>query len=305
MTNKGVSSDAFLLVILAIIAVISIIFIFPLIREMGNVSEDLSNYHICRDGNIASVKSRVKLFDWVVAEQGVKHCRTERVNVPTGKEFETISKKMVQCWDMYLNGKEEIFQTQDANYCAFCSVLEFDDKGKSLNGLTGYLADNYVPATGEKYLQYLTEIEVTNNNKKEFYNFDLQNKLPFDTSKNLAVMFVMYKDAYPTSITNGQIISQPSVLTAWGGTAVAATATFIVNGISYVAGLGLCSTLVGCGAGIILVGTAGGLTGYLIGSDRSADWRAKLLVTEYDKQKLEQLKCTQLEGLDYLKIQKK
>lgn len=299
MTRKGVSADAFWLVMVAILTIIGILFIFPFIKETKEISEDLTDYHICRDGNIAVVKSRVKLLDWVVAEQGVKHCRTERVKVSKDKEYETIAKKMALCWDMYLQGKEEVFETEDASYCAFCSVLEFENKEKSLNELTGYLADNYVPSTETKYIKYLTEIEVNDKNKKEFENFDLQNKLPYDTSKNLAVMFIMYKDAYPS------LINQPSALTAWGGTAVATAAGFIITGVSYVAGLGLCSTLVGCSAGIILIGSAGGVSGYLIGSDISAKWRAKIMLTEYEQQKLEQLKCTRLEGLDYLKIQKK
>ena len=56
--------------------------------------------------------------------------------------------------------------------------------------------------------------------------------------------------------------------------------------------------LVATGAGI----GAGAGTGHLIGSDRSADWDAKILVWEYENDKLEQLQCTRLEGKDYLQM---
>ena len=299
MRKKG-AAQAISIIIVAALAVIGLVLLFPLFGKTKTVSEDITDYQICKNGNIGVVKTRVKLFDWVIAEQGVKHCRTERVKVSSGKEYETIAKKMALCWDEYLQGKEPVFITEDNNYCAFCSVLEFDDKSKKLNELSKYLSDTKMPGSENKYMQYLSEIEATGDKKTQLDNLELQNNLFVDASKSLAVMFVMYKDAYPKSVIN-----QPQTLTAFGGTAVGTVAGVTVMGLSYIAGLGLCSTLVGCSAGAFLIAGASGMSGYIIGSDRSEDWRARILVTEYDKQKLEQLKCTQLEGLDYLRIQKK
>jgi hypothetical protein len=240
----------------------------------------------------------------VIAEQGIKHCRTERVKISKGKEYETIAKKMALCWSQYLEGKEELFETKDANYCAFCSVLEFEDKNQKLNSLLKYLNENVEKSSGKKFIDYLSEIEVTGDKKSKLDNLELQNNVFIDTSKKQALMFVMYKDAYPSGI------GQPMGLTVSTG-AVAGALTGVSLGIYYLGAAALCVNplaFVGCfvSAGLIALGAGtGATTGYLIGSDTSSNWRAKILMTEYDKQKLEQLKCTQLEGVDYLKIQKK
>lgn len=299
MTNKA-ASQVFWIIITAVILTLGLILLFPLFGETKNLAEDLTDYRICKDGNLAMVKTRIKFFDWVVAEQGVKHCKTERVKIRAGNEYEAIANKMALCWDSYLEGKEEVFETNDANYCAFCSILEFEDKNKKLNDLSKYLANNRPKGKEQKtYIEYLTDVEVTSNNKEAIENLDLKDSIEIDASKKYAVAFVMYKDAYP-SLTN-----LPKGLTALGGTSVGAISGFTLMTLSYFGGLGLCSTFIGCSAGIFLITGASGLSGYLIGSDRSADWRARILLTEYDKQKLEQLKCTRLDGLDYLKIQKR
>ena len=289
------------MIIMAAFTVIALIFLLSFLGETKTFSENLADYQICKDGNIGVVKTRVKLFDWVLAEQGVKHCKTEKVQVPKGKEYETIAKKMALCWDEYLEGKEELFETKGANYCAFCSILEFEDKSKKLTGLSKYLSDTKISGSGQTYLKYLSEIEVSADKKTQFENLELQNGVSIETSKKQAVMFVMYKDVFPGGI------GQPRGLTMFGG-ATAGAVTGVGLGLYYLGAAALCTTLLGCFAsfGLIALGTGtGGTAGYLIGSDRSADWRARILLTEYDKNKLEQLKCTRLEGLDYLKTQKK
>lgn len=300
MNNKGVSEGMWFAMV-GILTILSLLFISQLFGKTKEASEDLTDYRICKDGNRGIIQARLKLLgDWVIAEKGIKHCRTEPVNVKKGQEYETIAKKMSLCWDEYLEGKEALFKTKDNDYCAFCSVLEFEDKNKKLNQLSKYLSNNKASATGEKtYMEYMTGIESKENKITHLENLELDN-LNIDTSKKLAVMFIIYKDAYP-----GSIINQPQTLTAFGGTAAGTVIGTVAVGLSYIGGLGLCSTIIGCSAGAFLIAGAGGASGYLIGSDRSEDWRAKILVTEYDKQNLEQLKCTQLEGLDHLKIQEK
>ena len=303
MKNKG-AAQAFWIVIIGALTVLGLILLFPLFGKTRALAEDLTDYHKCRDGNIGVVKTRFEVFDWVIAEQGVKHCRTERVKISAGKEYETIANKMALCWSQYLEGKEALFKTEDNNYCAFCSVLEFEDKNKKSNGLLKYLNDNIEKSSGKKYIDYLSEIEVTGDKKTQLENLELQNNVFIDTSKRQTIIFVMFKDVSPSGI------GQPRGLTVSAG-ATAGALTGIGLGLYYLGAAALCVNPlapVSCiaSAGLIAFGIGtGATTGYLIGSDRGADWRAKILVTEYDKQKLEQLKCTQLEGVDYLKIQKK
>ena len=297
--DKEAVAQGFWIIMLAAITIIGLLFTLNLFGKTKDVSETLVDYHICREGNRGVVKTRFQVFDWVLAEKGVKHCKTEQVKVKKDKEYDTIAKKMALCWNEYLEGKEAVFKTQDANYCAFCSVLEFEENNKQLNGLSKYLIETKYQPTGKSYMEYFSEVKVVKEQANFLENLELNN-VNIDTSKKLAVMFVMYKDAYPDSLIN-----QPRTFTAGAGTAIAGASGIFATAISYIGGLGLCSTLVGCAAGAILIGGAGGMTGYMIGSDRSEDWRAKILVTEYDKEKLSQLKCTQLEGEDYLKLPEK
>ena len=297
---KRAAAQIFWVLMIAGITIIGLLFTVNLFGKTKELSKDLTDYEICRDGNYGVAHSKFKVFDWVVAEQGVKHCRTEQVPVPKGKEYETITKKMVICWDEYLQGKEPVFETKDNNYCAFCSVLEFEDKDQKLSGLSAYLASNKPLGSGKTYLNYLSEIDTQGDQLAQFENLELSNNVFIDTSKKLAIMFVMYKDAYP-GLSN-QPRTKLSIISGAGGAVVGAGL-----GLYYLGSAALCLTVIGCAASISLItlGTGVGATsGFLIGSDRTEDRRARLLVTEYNKEKLKQIKCTQLEGYDYLKIQK-
>jgi len=284
-------------VLAAVIALAGFLILARFIGRIGEDTENLADYRTCLDGNRLAVQTRAKIMGHVFAEQGVKHCKTERVKVKAGSEYGTIAKKMGICWDMYLQGKEELFETKDSNFCAFCSVLEFEDKTKRLYGLTKYLSETDMPGTQDKkYIEHLFDIKINEKDKKPINDFDVQNGYYIDTSKKLAVMFVMYKDAYPNSIANaGQ------GLTTFLGAGSAATISLV--GWPVAAAFGFCGPLgLVCGASAILLVGAGGNIGYLVGSDISANWRSRILVTEYNKEKLKELKCTQLEGTDYLKV---
>lgn len=309
--SKKAASQTMWMVVIAILTVISLLIIFPLFNKTKEISEDMTDYRICKDGNRGVVFTRVNLQNWVIAEQGVQHCRTEKVKVASGKEYETIAKKMALCWDEYLEGKEELFETKDNNYCAFCSVLDFEDKTKKLNGLAKYLNENKLPNDNEKtYMSYLSGIEAKGDDKKKIENLELQSNAFIDTSKQQAVMFVMYKDAYPG------LINQPQgALMFFGGAGGAVLGGLVGTGLGiyYLGAAALCVNPlapISCIAGVALftVGVTAGAgipisAGYLIGSDRSADWSAKILVTEYNKQQLGKLNCARLEGYDYLKIE--
>src|SRR3989344_5619443 len=253
--NKEGAAQGVLIVIIAALTVIGLILLFPLFGKTKTLSEDITDYQICKDGNIGVAKTRLKLFDWVIAEQGVKHCRTERVKVSSGKEYETIAKKIALCWDEYLEGKQEIFETKDNNYCAFCSVLEFEDKSKKLNELSKYLSDTKIAGSEKKYMAYLSEIEAIGDKKTELENLELKNNVFIDTSKSLAVMFVMYKDAYPSGV------GQPTGLTMLGG-GTAGALTGVGLGLYYLGSAALCTTIIGCFASVSLIalGTGAGAT---------------------------------------------
>ena len=130
MHKRSEISDGIWVVLSAIIAVVGLLLLFPLIGETKEVTESLTDYQICKDGNLLKAKNKIKAIDWINKEEGVNHCTTQQVLVPKDKEYETITKNMALCKDQFLLGTEEVFPSKDANYCAFCSVLEFEDQSK-------------------------------------------------------------------------------------------------------------------------------------------------------------------------------
>jgi hypothetical protein len=60
---------------------------------------------------------------------------------------------------MYLQGKKEIFDTEDNNYCVVCSRLEFEKKTE-ISGFTEYLNSRNAPLKDETYLEYLSGVHI-------------------------------------------------------------------------------------------------------------------------------------------------
>ena len=300
MQNKKAISAFFQFLIIFVVIIAAAIIYLVWLKDFRIHSENLADYTICKNSNLENAKLKLKVpyTNQVLDERkdiiGNK-CKTEYVPVPEGRELDTIARKMARCWDMYLEGKEEIFETSDNNYCAICSVLTFDNK-KEMKGLTQYLIGNDISGNNKKYFNYLNSIIVTNDVLHEIENSHLNDLHTIDTSKSQAVIFTMYKDAYPGSWTG-----YSSTASAVGG----ATAGPILTTLAVVTGYGLCSTGVGCLIGAFLVGVGGGgAIGYAIGSGYGPDMNTKVLLWPYSNEDLSKLDCTMLEGKDRLDIKK-
>lgn len=285
-------------VIVALAVVIGFALIYFIwLKDVRMFGEKLSDYEICKFSNIENAKLKLKLNNQVIDERKGNKCKTEYIDVPKGKELDTIARKMAGCWDQYLEGKERLFETEDSNYCAFCSVLTFEDK-KQLGGLTSYLIEKEAPDKGSrKYYQYMTRNVITNDVFQEIENSHLKDLDTIDTSKPQAVIFIMSKVVNP-----GSLIGQSSIKAGTYGSAVGG----VLGGLAMV-GLGLCSSFTAgvCALGIPLIGAVTGSgAGYMIGSNYNPDIDTKVLLWPYTKEDLDNLKCTKLEGKDNLEIKK-
>ena len=304
MINKKADSLGFqFIVVLAITIIFAFMYLFWL-NDFRIFGENLGDYTICKDSNIENAKLKLKIDNQVIQERKGNKCKTEYLNVPKGKELEQTAKKMAACWDIYLEGKEELFDTEDNNYCAICSVLTFEDK-KQVSGLTKYLTEHDAPGKGKKYYQYLTRTVVTNDIFNEIENSHLNDLHTIDASKPLAVIFTMDKNVHPGNLLTGQ----SSIVTAAEGAALGG----IIVGLSVKLGFGLCvvGLAPGCIAGAFIVTTGtvlgvgiGAASGYMIGSNYRPNTDTKILLWSYTNKDLSQLKCTMLEGKDRLDIKK-
>ncbi|MFH1399606.1 MAG: hypothetical protein ABIG95_05850 [Candidatus Woesearchaeota archaeon] len=228
-------------------------------------------------------------------------CSTNYLKVGSNDPEEikkTIADEMVGCWNQYGEGNIELFDTKDNNYCVVCSRIEFE-RDVEINRFVPFLISNKVPfekfdisedKMGQRstYYDYLMAVDYSHKIASSYPNSKLESHDSFTTNYPLAVMFVMAKDAYPG--IQGIEANKPVMAVASGSGGL-----LIGSGI----GLALCVTTAGIGCGIIaIIGGAGGLlsgaAGYMVGSDRNADWDARIVLWDYNN--LKDLDCTFLEA---------
>ncbi len=315
--NRKADELGFQTIVVILIILIGFILAFKWIPTFKEVYKNNMDYELCKDSNLANAKLKLTVpgTNQILTEREGNKCKTEYVKAPEDGEIPFIAKKMVNCWDMYLEGKADLFETADNNYCAFCSVIDFENKDARLEGLPSYLLKNEVKGTGKTYYEYLTSITVKKDTLAQYENSPLS-KLKIDTSNPAAVVFVSAKNANPGSLT-GQSSAVEGGVSAGVGAGVG-TVIGAIAGYSIVTGLGLCTTVVLClfGGGLVAFGTilttgtviggAGGATAYgmAVGANYAPDRDSKILLIPYEKNTLEKLKCTRLEGQDYLEIKK-
>src|SRR3989338_825331 len=296
MFKKKAEKMAFQFLVVFMITLVAGTLFILYIKGIEKASSGITDFSICKDSNFANAKLKIK--NSLINEGLGNKCTTEYVTAPKGKEIPFIANKMAGCWEMYLEGKEDLFETSDNTYCAFCSVITVKDK-KTLHGLTDYLLKESYPPKRMKYYDYLTRTSVTNDEMRSYENSDIKKLDALETSSPLAVIFVMGKNAYPGSPI------EMSKTTFYGG---GGTLAFL-GGMSIAGGIAACATFIGCPAGLAfikigLVTAGAGLgvtgTGYLIGSNYNPDRETKVLLLPYTKESLNSLKCTRLEGQDRL-----
>ena len=288
---------AFQVIVVLVIAIAFALIYFFWLGDYRESGENLSDYQICKSSNFENAKLNLKIDNWAIQERSGNKCKTEYLKVPKEQELNLIARKLAECWDQYLEGRETLFDTEDNNYCAMCSVLTFEDK-KELKGLTSYLMDNAAPGTGgKKYYEYLNRIIVKKENMEEVENAELLGNITsISTDVPLAVMFVEGKDVNPGSLTGASSIEQASI-----GTAVGAVAGGLV-----LVGAGACATLIGCTVGAVFIGVGAGVAGFLTGSGYNPDVDERVLLWRYTNEDLAKanFNCTILEGQDSLEVRK-
>lgn len=279
-TKKGVG--AFGAIGIAVLATIILIIVLVFSKNVMDSAEQVGRVETCkRSVEFASIKLNSELGDLtnIYGNKVDLECSTEYINYnleePEAAK-EIIADKMVECWDMYGRGEKEIFDTKDNTFCVVCSRLTFSEEFE-MNDFPLFLKENVAPFKGGKtYEEYLIKTDEINYEAVEL-NPGMEETMIIDYP--VAIMFIMDKDAYPGSpVEAGKIMSTP-----------------IGIGAGIIGGLALCVTGVGCGPGIFILATAvGGTGGYLLGSDTSAEWDAKILMWDYEK--LNELDCTYMES---------
>lgn len=307
LKKRGFVSGVMVSIIIVLIAGVVLLTIIPdVILRQGDM---LANQERCRQSiklnrltkiHVAGITGDVLRF--IVDSYGNRvelECSTSYLTVKdedAEKQKGKIARAMAECWSMYGEGREEIFDTADAQFCAVCSRMEFEHPQK-LNGFTRYLADNNVsPVKPVSYYNYMTGVQVDSTGISSYENNKIEDIDVIDTSRPQAVLFVMEKNANPGGIGISSIESTFFGGTIGGASAAIGTALLLtsVTGISLctVSTLGICTFAIAVGGTVGMAG--GGALGYMLGSHRTADWNSYMVVWPYDN--LSELECTFLES---------
>lgn len=286
MKKKAITTSVIMYVVLALFVLFVIIIFIGTVKEG---QEKLLTKETCKRSveTISATKLRVKgfqLFDKFGSPQTL-NCATQYLTAGAGQEKKVLANAMFDCWDEFGQGKKEIFDTAKGNYCVVCSRVEFTNKGE-VTEFTKYLIETKIPGTEKTYFNYLNNVEMKNANLiAEYENSNLKGKDNIDTTKPIAVVFVMAKT--PTN-------------SWWQGSVIGALVggTIVIGSIVLLPFTGGASSVL-TSVGLILIGggaAVGGTAGYFTGSAHGVtDWGASLLIWPYDDlNKLD--KCTVLEG---------
>lgn len=93
-------------------------------------------------------------------------CPVEYITIPDTNENDQrrmIADAMYRCWYNYGEGNIKLFSANDQKFCAICSLIQFEDKEDSLDGLPYWLMTQKVPLKREGH--YPTYYEFICGNK--------------------------------------------------------------------------------------------------------------------------------------------
>jgi len=206
-----------------------------------------------------------------------------------------VADELYTCWNQWGEGKLELFKAEDSVFCAVCSVIEFDTKDRKIPGLLTTLNSRVIPGGGMSYFEYLSGVQVTEGIQGKLDEMAASQQDVIDTSQDMSIVFTYAKDAR-VSKNEGLI---------WGlgiGSAIGLVAGGILAIVFLPAGVAVLSVTIisastvaitTAAATTLAAGAAGGLIGYQLGHDTSANWDARIIAVPYNRDQLQdRLKCT-------------
>ncbi|MFW6311947.1 MAG: hypothetical protein ACOC1K_06910 [Nanoarchaeota archaeon] len=295
--KKGEIAREFLGRLIIIMLVLSIVLVF--VNKWQDATNDAARATNCK----ASVKANAALhLKGVELSKRINevNCPTQEIVIEKKTEDEEIKRiiadSMAECWDMYGEGKLELFGDEGI-YCAVCSYIEFEEKDKEIEGFYEYLQKQKMSnskLTYQEFLQgYETEIikeDLENLDTSEFDN--LADTTTLSTNQNLSTIFLYakgekyYKQVYERLMTpsGAMTVGMGSVSLVSGG--IAAGLAIIGSGGSIL----VLATGAAIISGIVAVGSA--VYNYFFTDGVNAQWMSFVVLKEYNQNELEKLGCT-------------
>ncbi|MBU1199455.1 MAG: hypothetical protein KKF46_06475 [Nanoarchaeota archaeon] len=292
MNKKGFAMSKLVgIIVLLILLVVFVMFIIDVNKKSLRMVEDSE----CK----ASILTHTILIE-ASGEALVTdiYCPTKYYTIPKSNEKESkryIADSLKTCWGTWGRGQIQLFKGE-GYFCHICSVIDFNQKNKQIEGLTEYLLTTKV--NDEKfndltYMDYLTG-DIEEKASPEFIQQVQQNTAlkVLDSSKTYATMFVYAKgddymqDFYEKLNTYYQTKQDAKAWSAYYGSLGGATAGILTAAIIGATG-GAAAVVVGAGA---VLGAIGGAIIDALKS-KGVEWVSMVIFEEYTAENLKQIGC--------------
>lgn len=199
-------------------------------------------------------------------------------------------------WDMMHNGRLEMFsgRTGDETYCVITHNFRFSNdlknvKGHKVDGLLNYLQDTNIPKkqTTDPDVKYMDYLKCYNSAK--FYEPNPTGSFQF------ADYEINTQEEYGLMFTYGKVGHLHKVWTAGTGAAVGTVAggvAGLVTVLMLIPEPTMATKVLGIAIGTIAGVTGGGVAGYNLGSDDSAQWEACMTLFPFNNETLDKFECS-------------
>lgn len=228
------------------------------------------------------------------------NCPTKQIVVDSSNEndiYYTIAEDMKFCWDLFGKGQYDLYD-EKTTFCHICSVFEFQDDKKSLDGLNNYLYQKKVYSGGPSYLSYLSGFTSEDYFEEvgEFNPEIIQGNV-IDTNKLYSTIFVYTKGE--SEFKKISSLAYDFVDTKSGRLSLGAGVTSAI-GVVFIAQVGVASVAALVAAPVILaIGAVAGVAGvvtYSMNEDVNPEYASILLFREYNQKEINDLGCDYILG---------
>lgn len=255
--------------VVGLLVVFSLMLVLMLfLAKIDKIKDEKLGKSICKVSVDVYSKSRLIGADFA----SEINCPTKRLSIPDS-DVEMIMNKlsmaMYDCWDQFGRGRLNLFSNEykEERHCVVCHVIEFKDKDIRIGSerFSKYLKTWNIPSGEMSFEEFFLGYSTYEEDKEKQYTTELAD---INTELEYSTVFVYDKEGY---------------LSKW-----------ITSGVGAAAGIILIPFT---GGGSALVGTVvgavgGGIIGYNMGSDKTTDWNASIVLTPYLSDFLGNLTCT-------------
>lgn len=295
MTKKGLAVDAIGVFVLVTVSLLILLTLFG--TKIWPILKPMSGKELCKQSVLVHAQKPVEAFRTGITCKPDHLTIGENLAAQEGQDAAKaqLAKALYECWDVYGQGKLNLF-TRSGAYCGMCSYIDFSDKKGKITGLTDYLGRTNVPNTEISYLDFFAGYETPRfrdymNNPTLYNSKDAGAAVEIDDTSQRWVTIMVYargedflnrvKDGLTPSPAGGGREIGVASFGAIGGAGGAVASFLLIGGGPVGWGIAGMSALV-----------TGGMTVYSFSTfTDKPQWMAFTRLVPYNEESLKKLGC--------------